>query len=96
MVECPECGAGADLTPDGSRAHCATCMNYLSIHPFPISHLITASAPNCTYSPQTGNNIFEPGKEGSSEKGSGSGSGDKEQTKESTSETDKTGETGKS
>ncbi|KAJ9651017.1 hypothetical protein H2198_009692 [Neophaeococcomyces mojaviensis] len=51
MVECPECGAGADLTPDGSQAHCASC-----------------------------NTIFEPGKEGSGEKGSGSGSGDKPDT----------------
>lgn len=25
MVECPECGAGADLTADGSYAHCASC-----------------------------------------------------------------------
>lgn len=51
MVECPECGAGADLTPDKQYAHCATC-----------------------------NNIFQPGKEGSGEKGSGSGSGDKSET----------------
>lgn len=26
MVKCPECGAGADLTKDGSYAHCASCM----------------------------------------------------------------------
>ena len=26
MVSCPECGAGADLTKDGSYAHCASCM----------------------------------------------------------------------
>ena len=25
MVECPECGAGADLTKDGAYAHCASC-----------------------------------------------------------------------
>ncbi|KAF1968003.1 hypothetical protein BU23DRAFT_481632 [Bimuria novae-zelandiae CBS 107.79] len=25
MVKCPECGAGADLTKDGSYAHCASC-----------------------------------------------------------------------
>ncbi|KAI8933566.1 hypothetical protein NX059_009299 [Plenodomus lindquistii] len=25
MVECPECGAGADLTKDGAWAHCASC-----------------------------------------------------------------------
>lgn len=24
-VKCPECGAGADKTPDGSYAHCASC-----------------------------------------------------------------------
>jgi hypothetical protein len=30
----------------------------------------------------TGNNIFEPGKEGSGYKGSGSGSGDKEESKD--------------
>ena len=39
-IKCPECGSGADPTPDGSYAHCASC-----------------------------NNIFQPGKEGSSEKG---------------------------
>jgi predicted RNA-binding Zn-ribbon protein involved in translation (DUF1610 family) len=27
MVACPECGAGADLTKDGSYAHCASCNN---------------------------------------------------------------------
>ena len=26
MVKCPDCGAGADLTKDGSYAHCASCM----------------------------------------------------------------------
>lgn len=25
MVECPECGAGADVTKDGLWAHCASC-----------------------------------------------------------------------
>ena len=40
-LKCPECGSGADKTPDGSYAHCASC-----------------------------NTVFEPGKEGSSEKGS--------------------------
>ncbi|UPX13308.1 uncharacterized protein EKO05_0003824 [Ascochyta rabiei] len=25
MVSCPECGAGADLTKDGTYAHCASC-----------------------------------------------------------------------
>jgi len=39
-LKCPECGAGADKTPDGSYAHCASC-----------------------------NTIFEPDKQGSSEKG---------------------------
>lgn len=24
-LQCPECGAGADPTPDGSYAHCASC-----------------------------------------------------------------------
>jgi hypothetical protein len=38
--KCPECDANADLTKDGSYAHCASC-----------------------------NTIFEPGKEGSSERG---------------------------
>ncbi|KAK5075534.1 hypothetical protein LTS08_001399 [Lithohypha guttulata] len=27
MVKCPDCGAGADLTADGSHAHCASCNN---------------------------------------------------------------------
>lgn len=34
MVECPECGAGADLTPDKQYAHCATCISPLP-YPFP-------------------------------------------------------------
>ena len=33
MVKCPDCGAGADLTKDGSYAHCASC-TYLSFFPF--------------------------------------------------------------
>jgi hypothetical protein len=36
-----------------------------------------------------GNNIFEPGKEGSGYKGSGSGSGDKEVTKSESEKKDK-------
>ncbi|KAF2219553.1 hypothetical protein BDZ85DRAFT_206017 [Elsinoe ampelina] len=39
-IKCPECGAGADMTPSGDYAHCASC-----------------------------NTVFEPNKEGSSEKG---------------------------
>lgn len=27
MVNCPECSSSADLTPDGSYAHCASCNN---------------------------------------------------------------------
>ncbi|KAF2627706.1 hypothetical protein BU25DRAFT_341443 [Macroventuria anomochaeta] len=67
MVLCPECGAGADLTKDGSYAHCASCM-------CPTKNIADGTA-------LEGNTIFEPGKEGSHYRGSGSGSGDKEETK---------------
>lgn len=75
MVECPECGAGADLTKDGNYAHCASC------------ECPTSSACLCCVRMRAlttlclGNTIFEPGKEGSHYRGSGSGSGDKEEVK---------------
>lgn len=69
MVECPECGAGADLTKDGSYAHCASCMcPTIEALVHALSHAI-------------GNTIFEPGKDGSHYRGSGNGSGDKEEAK---------------
>jgi hypothetical protein len=71
MVECPECGAGADVTKDGLWAHCASC-GYLDFA------LLTSLLIWCT-----GNTVFEPGKENSHYKGSGSGSGDKEEEKKS-------------
>lgn len=77
MVKCPECGASADLTKDGSYAHCASCMfsliySELYIYgPREEAHVLIMK----------GNTIFEPGKEGSGYKGSGSGSGDKEEGK---------------
>lgn len=45
---------------------------------------------------RTGNNIFEPDKPGSGEKGSGSGSGDKGETKESSDGSDQAGHQTKS
>jgi hypothetical protein len=69
MVECPECGAGADMTKDGLWAHCASCES---------RHFIRACVQlTCC----VGNTVFEPGKENSHYKGSGSGSGDKEEAK---------------
>jgi hypothetical protein len=72
MVECPECGAGADLTKDGLWAHCASCKCRSGR---------TASACTSAADFRIGNTVFEPGKEGSHYKGSGSGSGDKEEGK---------------
>jgi hypothetical protein len=69
MVECPECGAGADVTKDGLWAHCASCE---------LRRLMRACV-QLTYC--VGNTVFEPGKEGSHYKGSGSGSGDKEEAR---------------
>ena len=54
-VKCPECGAGADPTPNGLYAHCASC-----------------------------NTVFEPGKDGSSEKGSAHPDNDKTSDKQKT------------
>jgi hypothetical protein len=68
MVECPECGAGADMTKDGLWAHCASCR---CIDSEPIAFLTS----------RVGNTVFEPGKDDSHYKGSGSGSGDKEEVK---------------
>ena len=76
MVECPECGAGADLTADGSYAHCASCM-------LALSNRYSSPRTLCAH-PNSGNNIFEPNKPGSSEKGTGSGSGDKDQSEDQT------------
>lgn len=93
MVECPECGAGADMTKDGTYAHCASCMppTYpCATLPRMMPCCLLNFAATCALLIFIGNNIFEPGKEGSSEKGSGSSSGDKDnsesqaQTKEST------------
>ena len=77
MVKCPECGAGADLTKDGTYAHCASCTYNVTVSlEFNITTQVTDEEARCS-----GNNIFEPGKEGSGYKGSGSGSGDKEEVK---------------
>ena len=70
MVKCPECGANADLTKDGSYAHCASCTLFAGRDFFILDNVLMR---------WVGNTIFEPGKEGSHYRGSGSGSGDKEE-----------------
>lgn len=87
MLQCPECGAGADLTADKTYAHCASCR--LSSVLFLYFALPDSDTSNL------GNNIFEPGKEGSSEKGSGSGSGDKVDSKVDKDSNQKAGEKAK-
>lgn len=81
MVKCPECDAGADLTKDGTYAHCASCTQRTEN---------TLYNSDCSWCHDTGNTIFEPEKEGSHYRGSGSGSGDKEEgTKPSDNGTEK-------
>lgn len=86
MVKCPDCGAGADLTKDGRYAHCASC-TYSSFCFLPIFFLFGVwwglVGWRLTRDGDLGNNIFEPGKEGSGYKGGGSGSGDGEEGEES-------------
>lgn len=84
MVECPECGAGADVTKDGLWAHCASCK-------FSGFYCRPGRLTSCK-----GNTVFEPGKEGSHYKGGGSGSGDKEEQKESGNKESQKGDSNKS
>lgn len=80
MVACPECGAGADLTKDGSYAHCASCkLGPPTLGVSRVRGLHRKWPADGTSG--LGNTIFEPGKDGSHYRGSGSGSGDKDEVK---------------
>lgn len=46
MVDCPKCGAQADLTPDKSNAHCASCKFAALLVPlYPIPSLFALILP---------------------------------------------------